>query len=99
MLVLVVAITAGYAFNKLDTNRNAKVSTIKGMYVFIKSEPVDDYTYLGTMEKKLNPTSFEKTIEQFITMARKDYPQADGIIFKGALNANGVFKADAIKFK
>ena len=78
-------------------NNVAKVNRVDGVYVFIESQPANDYDVLGTV-KKTGFTLGGTIQEQYKVMTRrcrKDYPDADGIIFDDISLEHGT----CIKFK
>jgi len=85
-------------FTIQTTNQSAaQVEQKEGIYIFMFSKPVAQYEYLGTV-KKTGLVWTGKPEEMFNILLRrckKDYPQANGIIFADV----DMNKADCIKFK
>jgi len=77
----------------------ADVDQIQGLYIFVDSKPVMDYEYLGTVKStvSLGDGQYTGVRDRIIKKAKKDYPQADGIII--TFKTGGTDKGDAIKFK
>lgn len=91
-LLLLTAFTAiGYELK----NSTAEVEQEEGMYVFYRSKPVKEYTYIGTYKIGLiwdnNPRLLFKKL---IRKTKDKYPGADAIIID-----NDMEKCDAVKFK
>lgn len=85
-----------------DVRKNtAEVEQIQGFWVFIDSKPVTEYDYLGTINGTRGRGSFnpQYTVirDALLKLARKQYPDADGIILH--LNAGGKDRADVLHFK
>lgn len=75
----------------------ANVDQKEGIYIFMLSKPAAEYQYMGSVEKKgiVMSGKPEEMLNIMLKKARKEYPQADGLIFS-ELN---MYKADCIKFK
>lgn len=99
-LILVVSLSTKEA--RYDPSKStAEVEMISGFYVFVDSKPVKEFDYKGTVKSGgsgvgLNP-QYTNIRDNMIKKARKEYPDADGIILH--LNAGGSDKGDVIKFK
>lgn len=79
-----------------DDKSKGTVEQMEGLYVFIQSKPVAPNEYLGSEKKAIALTGKpEEMLNSMIRKAKKDYPQADGIIFTSV----SMDKADVIKFK
>ena len=80
------------------TNRTAEVEVIEGMGVFTDCKPVQAYDYLGTVKdsRAIGSMQYQPTRDKLIKAAKKEYPDADGIIM---IFRQGTERADAIKFK
>lgn len=94
--VIVIALITS-AFTLVDTEKEkATVEQMEGLYVFIKSKPTAENDYLGSVKKSLALTGNpEEMLNAMIKKVKKEYPNADGIIFTSV----SMDKADAIKFK
>ena len=95
-LVLISFLLLSFIYQATDKTA-AKVEQREGINIFMFSKPAAEYQFLGSIEKKGIVMS-GKPEEMFNTMlkkCKKEYPQADGIIFT-ELN---MYKADCIKFK
>jgi hypothetical protein len=93
MLVTVVAFKAANYEPKKGTS---EVELNQGVYIFIHSKPVLEYEYKGTC--KLGVTwsgKASEAINGMIKKVKKDFPEADGIIFTD----ENLWQADAVKFK
>lgn len=76
----------------------AEVEFINGFYVFTDSRPVSDYQYLGSVSVSFATNAQYSPIrDKLLKKARKEYPEANGIILH--LNSGANDKADAIRFK
>ncbi|MDR1866378.1 MAG: hypothetical protein LBR08_12535 [Bacteroidales bacterium] len=78
----------------------AEVARLQNLYVFSDSTPVKDYEYLGTVKiviRLLGSGQYTDIRDALIKKAKKEYPDAEGII----LNPKdyGADRADVIKFK
>lgn len=77
----------------------AEVNQAQGLYIFTDSKPVTSYEYLGSVNTAAvvwKTRGYQDTKDVLIKKIKKDYPQAEGIIF---YFDGGKDKADAIKFK
>ncbi len=84
------------SFKLISDKSLATVEQEQGIYIFIKSKPSAEYQFLGSVKKGIALTgSPEEMFNSMLKKCKKDYPQADGIIFTSA----GMDKADCIKFK
>lgn len=92
-LVVINAQTVDYS--------TGKVARMQGLYCFTDAEPLAPYDYLGTVDiKRLGAfKSPQYTIirDALLKELKKEFPQADGVIFHFV--AGAADKADAIKFK
>lgn len=85
------------AFTLVSDKRSATVEDREGVYIFMFSKPTAEYEYLGTV-KKTGIVWTGEPKEMFNILLRrckKDYPDADGIIFSDV----SLDHADCVKFK
>ena len=76
----------------------AQVKFIEGFHVFTDSRPTQNYDSLGVVEIGfITSTQYEPIRNNLIKNARKEYPDADGIIIQ--FDKKGVDKCLVIKFK
>lgn len=108
MKKLILGILIGVSFTALIgagvvdyvvSKKTAEVTTIQNLKIFTDSEPVTEYDYLGTVNLTIGTFSgqYEPVRNGLIKKAKKEYPQAEGIILH--LVNGGTDKADVIKFK
>ena len=99
--VLSVVLLSATVYSYEIRKSTAEAEQIEGLYVFVDSKPVSEYTYLGTVKGAGVGASFNpqyNTIRNaMLKKVRKEYSSADGVILH--LNAGGKDSADAIKFK
>lgn len=94
-LIAICLIAMSFTLAETDKTK-ATVDQMDGLYVFIKSKPVTDYEYLGSVSKVLAWSGKpEEMLNSMIKKVKKEYPKADGIIFTSV----DMDKADAIHFK
>ena len=75
---------------------NAIVDQQEGVYLFLFCKPSSEYDYLGSIKVKAAWTGqTTEMVNGMLKKLKKDYPQADGLIFTTA----DLDKADAVKFK
>ena len=80
------------------SKKTAEVTTIQNLKIFTDCQPVMEYDYLGTIKSSGTMTGqYEPVRNALIKKAKKEYPQAEGIILH--LVNGGTDKADVIKFK
>ncbi|MFN4247552.1 MAG: hypothetical protein ACK4EY_07500 [Flavipsychrobacter sp.] len=92
--LLLVSFTASYE----PRNSTAEVEQVQGCYIFIDSRPVKEYKYLGTVKSTFSWGSgqYQDVRDKLIKRIKKEYPEADGIIFH--FHDGGQDRADAIRF-
>lgn len=80
-------------------NSTAEVEQIDGYLIFTDCKPVKDYEFLGTVKSgvTLGSEQYQGVRDRLIKKIKKEYPKADGIIFRFV--DGGADKAEAIKFK
>jgi len=92
----------GFTSSQYVLKRNtAEVNQRAGFYLFVDSEPMADYEYLGTVKVSLGFDEFDvqysNVRDRLIKKARKKYPEANGLIL--TFTTGGEDKADCIRFK
>ena len=97
-----ITLTSLVAFtvaNYEPKNSTAEVDQIQGCYVFVNSKPVKEYEYLGTVKLSLTLGSgqFQDVRDKLTKKAKKEYPQANGLILN--FYDGRTDKCDVIKFK
>jgi hypothetical protein len=100
IITTLICVAVGFTLlsfqNKVD-HKAATVNQAQGFLIFMQCSPTSDYEVLGTV-KKTGLTWTGKPEEMFNTLlrrARKDYPQAEGVIFDDVAMEH----ATCIKFK
>lgn len=96
MLLLPVSALAGYYLAELN---QATVNQEQGLYLFIESTPAGDYEYLGTVKNTVTFGSgqFADVKKILIKKAKKEYPEANGLILHFV--NGGTDYADAVILK
>ncbi|MCA4899518.1 MAG: hypothetical protein ACK514_10920 [Bacteroidota bacterium] len=100
---LIIGLTTSFLLSMTtiqETKKShAEVDQYQGIYVFTDSKPLKEYEYLGTVKLTLGLGSgqYQNVRNVLIKRAKKDYPQADGLIMN--FKDGGTDRADAIKFK
>ena len=83
------------------TKATAEVESIQGILIFSDCKPIQPYDYLGTVKSTgtggFASGEYASVRDRLIKNAKKDYPNADGLILN--LRENKTDQADAIKFK
>lgn len=75
-----------------------EVDQMQGLYIFTDSKPVLEYEYLGTVKAAFAwDSQYQGVRDNLIKKAKKDFPNADGLIMQ--FKSGGTDKCDAIKFK
>lgn len=94
-----VAIVGLFAFKQTVKKNLAEVEQIEGYYIFVNSNPVNEFTYLGTVQAGggFGSSQFTDVRDKLIKKTKKEYPKADGIIFHFVTGKAD--KAEAIMFK
>lgn len=96
ILVVIFLSTILFGFQSSTDKADATVERRDGLYVYIMAKPKSDNEYLGSVKKSLALTGEpEEMLNSMIKKVKKEYPQAEGIIFTTV----AMDKADAIKFK
>jgi len=93
---LVAFTVANYEAKK----NTAEVDQIQGFYIFTKGKPVKEYEYLGTVKGPLvGNHEFDNLVELMVKNAKKDFPNANALIFDGAIKQTHNTKVSAVKIK
>ena len=94
--VCAFSINNALEFQQESQTRTAIVNQIEGLYIYILCTPVNEFQIIGSDEKHFvlsgNPSEL---IKSFIKRTKKDYPNANGIIF----STYNLDKCQIIKFK
>ena len=98
LLIIVAFVLTSFAIGYEPKNSTAEVEQIQGCYIFVDSRPIKKYEYLGTCKYTiaLASTQYQSVRDKLIKKIKKEYPDADGIIFH--FHDGGQDRADAIKF-
>lgn len=89
----------GFAYKTLSDHRSAQVDQMQGVNVFVNSEPIDEFEYLGTVKSEMSfgSTQFSDVRDRLLKKLKKEFPTADGAIFR--FKTGAADQADAIRFK
>lgn len=90
--------TNPHTWYRLESNDHslAKVNQVQGVFIFIQSTPVAEYSYQGTIKSGVTWSGKpDEIFNSVVKSAHKKFPDCDGIIFTDA----SLEKADCIKFK
>lgn len=95
ILVAIVAVFSLFAFTVAQTKSLANVDQQEGVFLFIHSKPAGDYKFLGkvNMPEIVWNGKSKEMINIAIRRAKKQFPDADGIIFQ----SEDLAKVDAVK--
>jgi len=66
------------------TAKTAEVNMISGFYIFVESEPVKTYKFLGTVKKSMSlfgSGQYADMRDKLIKKVKRKYPEANGLIF------------------
>lgn len=96
---LSIALLFAFTVEFQPSKTTAEVNQEQGLYIFTDSKPVLEYEYLGTISSSgaFGGSQYADVKQRLIKKCKKDFPQADGIIFY--FKDGSADKADAIKFK
>ncbi|MBX3165084.1 MAG: hypothetical protein KF900_11450 [Bacteroidetes bacterium] len=98
-----MTLTLSVAFTVADyepKKATAEVEQIQGFYIFVKSKPVKEYEFIGTVKgPAFGNHEFDNLVELMIKNARKDFPSANALIFDGAIKQTHNTKVSAVKMK
>lgn len=68
--------------NYVAGKQTANVEMKSGLYIFTSSKPVQDYEYIATVQCGVVKSGYyEEVMTSIIKKVKKQYPNADGIIF------------------
>ena len=76
----------------------AEVEQYQGIYVFSDSKPVNEYEYLGTVQRNtrgFGSSQYADVRDGLIKKTKSKYPEADGMIL--ILKSGSADRADVIK--
>lgn len=95
-LACIIGLSAFKIAEEIKSN-TAEVEQEQGVYIFYRSKPLKEYTYLGTVGAPTVVKSFKGShmVEMMVKRAKEQYPNCTGVIFKEA----DMWKVDAILFK
>ncbi|MBI49148.1 MAG: hypothetical protein CL850_02535 [Crocinitomicaceae bacterium] len=103
-IILILSLSSLFAFTYSAVydikNNTSEVNQFEGLLIFTDSKPVKSYEYLGTVKSNtggFGGSQYEDVRKRLIKNAKKEYPQADGLIL--FLNKGQADKADVVKFK
>lgn len=98
-ILYIVSIIILCSFANFPSDRNiAKVNQVSGVYLFVDSEPVSEYEYLGSTKCKIAfSVQYQSVRDKLIKKVKKQYPKANGVIFH--FHDGGTDLADAIYIK
>ena len=92
--VTLVFITSAGIKDYVVTKNTAAVESKSGLLIFTHSKPVSEYEYIATVKSGIVINGYyDEVINSIIKKVKKQYPNADAIIF--IPNA----EAEVIKFK
>ena len=95
IVIAVIAFAISFTHSS-PTERMGRMRQTDGMYLFYQCDPVDDYTYLGTLKTTVSWSGKPSELfGQMKSKAKKKYPTADAIIIKN----DDLDEYDAIQFK
>lgn len=99
-VLLIVGLISVLAFTSTEEKNLAKVNQKNGLYVFVDSKPVAEYTNLGTVKALVGITGlgYVDLREKLLDRAKKNYPYADAVILRLSTTGSQNY-ADVIKFK
>jgi hypothetical protein len=91
------------AFTKMNYEvkmNSAEVEQIQGIYIFVKNKPVKEYEYLGTVKGPLiGNHEFDNLVELMVKNTKKEFPNANALIFDGVIKQTHNTKVSAVKIK
>lgn len=98
---LSISVLFAFTAANYEAKKNtAEVDQIQGFYIFVKNKPVKEYEYLGTVKGPLvGNHEFDNLVELMVRNAKKDFPDANALIFDGAIKQTHNTKVSAIKIK
>lgn len=97
-IVISILLLCSFAYSQKEKNI-ARVDQVSGLYIFVDSEPISKYEYLGTKKCHITMWSsqYQTVRDQLIRKVKKEYPKANGIIIH--FHDGGTDLADAIYIK
>jgi len=96
---IILSTTVAFTLANYEPKKSTgEVEQMQGLYIFTDSKPVLEYEYLGTVKASMGMDSqYQGVRDKLVKKAKKDYPDADGLIMQ--FKSGGTDKCDAIKFK
>lgn len=98
--VIVITLASSAIENYTVKKNTAEVLSYQNVRIFTDCTPVAEYEYLGTVKgpaMSFSSGQYEPVRDGLIKRAKKEYPQAEGIIL--ILKDMGYDRADVIRFK
>jgi hypothetical protein len=100
LAIVLITMLANHSKFANDKKEFAQVQKIQGLMIFVKAKPVQDYEYLGSIKGKLiGSHEFDTMLETFIKNCKKEYPEANAILFDNKIGQTHNTKASDIKVK
>ena len=104
-ILLAFTLLASIVVSAQNNKASATAEQFQGIFVFVDSKPQNEYEFLGTVGKGsswgkafgLQGSEYTDRRDKLVKAAKKEYPQAEGIILH--LREGGKDEADVIKFK
>ena len=85
------------AFKGYINPADAQVEQISGLYVFIKSKPLNKFEYLGTVKgPTFSNAEFDTMLPKMLKKVKEEYPKANAVLFNGEMGSSEKYTADAI---
>jgi hypothetical protein len=99
-LALALLFTLCATAQTIEVKKNtAEVPQYSGLYVYVFCKPIKEYTYITTMKKMVAANSYVEAFGKYAAIAKKEYPEADAIIFNDVSTGFNRDRFDVIKFK
>jgi len=94
----ILCLLVGFSFAP-KKDRNARVTKIQGIPVYVMAEPLDDYEVIGTETNASRSYSISTTVDDIVTKIRKKEDRKRIVAFDAIIISDDGSKATLIKYK
>jgi len=100
MFSILLIIVVGFSVKHNSAQATATVNQVNGLYIFTDCTPASEYEYIGSVKYNNalqgNP-QYTVIRDQLIKRVKKDWPDANGVLFH--FSSGSADRADAIFIK
>lgn len=99
-LTLITLCLMSFTVSYVINNKTAEVRSVQGINIYAFCTPVVEYNHLGVVKgPKIGSHEFDKLVNQIIKKVKKEFPEAEGIVFDSGIKQTHNTSVSVIKFK